>query len=105
MINVGNLVKANDTPFLVQLNQITPIYVTFTVPEIRLAEVRQFAAQGLKVLAYPKGDQPVSPAEGLLTFIDNGVDPQTGTVKLKATFQNQATSGSGRASSSNDLLS
>ena len=55
MINVGNLVKANDTPFLVQLNQITPIYVTFTVPEARLAEVRQFVAKGLKVLAYPKG--------------------------------------------------
>ena len=88
MINVGNLVKANDTPFLVQLNQITPIYVTFTVPEVRLAEVRQFVAKGLKVLAYPKG-QPGNPVEGLLTFIDNGVDPQTGTVKLKATFQNK----------------
>jgi len=87
MINVGNLVKANDTPFLVQLNQVTPIYVTFTVPEIRLAEVRQFVARGLKVLAYPKG-QAANPAEGQLTFIDNGVDPQTGTVKLKATFQN-----------------
>ena len=88
MINVGNLVKANDTPFLVQLNQITPIYVTFTVPEVRLAEVRQFVAKGLKVLAHPKG-QNANPAEGLLTFIDNGVDPQTGTVKLKATFQNK----------------
>jgi multidrug efflux system membrane fusion protein len=87
MINVGNLVKANDTPFLVQLNQIAPIYVTFTVPEAQLAEVRKFADEGLKVLAYPKG-QSGKPAEGKLTFIDNGVDPQTGTVKLKATFQN-----------------
>ncbi|HVZ19335.1 MAG TPA: efflux RND transporter periplasmic adaptor subunit [Terriglobales bacterium] len=87
MINVGNLVKANDTPYLVQLNQITPIYVTFTVPESRLSEVRRFAASGLKVLAYPKGDNSMA-AEGKLTFIDNGVDPQTGTVKLKATFQN-----------------
>jgi len=87
MINVGNLVKANDTPYLVQLNQITPIYVTFTVPEARLSEVRQFAAHGLKVLAYPKGQS--SAAEGTLTFIDNGVDPQTGTVKLKATFHNK----------------
>jgi len=88
MINVGNLVKANDTPFLVQLNQIAPIYVTFTVPEIRLSEVRQFVSKGLKVLAYPKG-QSGNPAVGVLTFIDNGVDAQTGTVKLKATFQNQ----------------
>jgi membrane fusion protein, multidrug efflux system len=46
MMNVGNLVKANDTPFLVQLNQIMPIYVTFTVPEVRLSEVRQFVAKG-----------------------------------------------------------
>jgi membrane fusion protein, multidrug efflux system len=88
MMNVGNLVKANDTPFLVQLNQIEPIYATFTVPEARLREVRQFAAKKLKVLAYPKG-QNSNPAEGLLTFIDNAVNPQTGTVKLKATFQNK----------------
>ena len=90
MMNVGNLVKANDTPFLVQLNQISPIYVTFTVPEAKLPDVRQFAAKGLKVAAYPKG-QNSNPAEGLLTFIDNGVDPQTGTIKLKATFQNKDT--------------
>jgi multidrug efflux system membrane fusion protein len=88
MMNVGNLVKANDTPYLVQLNQITPIYTAFTVPETRLQEVRQFAARKLKVLAYPKG-QDSNPTEGLLTFIDNGVDPQTGTIKLKATFQNK----------------
>jgi len=88
MINVGNLVKANDTPFLVQLNQIAPIYVTFSVPETSLNEVRQYAAKHLKVLAYPKGEN-TNPAEGYLTFIDNGVDPQTGTVKLKATFTNQ----------------
>jgi len=88
MINAGNLVKANDTPFLVQLNQITPIYVTFSVPETNLDAVRQYAAKHLKVFAYPKGEN-TNPAEGYLTFIDNGVDPQTGTVKLKATFTNQ----------------
>jgi multidrug efflux system membrane fusion protein len=88
MVNVGNLVKANDTPFLVQLNQIAPIYVTFTVPEARLSEVRQLVTKGLTVIAYPKG-QDSNAAEGILTFIDNGVDPQTGTVKLKATFQNK----------------
>jgi len=89
MMNVGNLVKANDTPFLVQLNQIAPIYVTFTIPEARLSEVRQFvAAKRLKVIAYPKG-QNSNNTEGLLTFIDNGVDPQTATIKLKATFQNK----------------
>jgi len=88
MINLGNLVKANDTPYLVQLNQITPIYVTFSVPEANLDRVRQrFSSGQLKVLAYPKG-QSDHAAEGRLTFIDNGVDMTTGTFKLKATFQN-----------------
>jgi membrane fusion protein, multidrug efflux system len=88
LMNVGNLVKANDTPFLVQLNQVTPIYATFSIPENQLDAVRKFAAGNLKVLAFPKG-QNTNPAEGKLTFIDNGVDMQTGTVKLKATFANK----------------
>ena len=87
-INLGNLVKANDTPYLVQLNQITPIYVQFSVPEKSLDDVRHFAAKHLTVFAYPKG-QRSDPAAGSLTFIDNQVDPQTGTVLLKATFQNK----------------
>jgi membrane fusion protein, multidrug efflux system len=89
MINLGNLVKANDTPFLVQLNQVTPIYVTFSVPEANLDRVRQrFSSGQLRVLAYPKG-QADSPVEGRLTFIDNGVDMTTGMFKLKGTFQNR----------------
>jgi membrane fusion protein, multidrug efflux system len=89
MINLGNLVKANDTPYLVQLNQVSPIYVTFSVPEANLDRVRQrFAAGQLKILAYPKG-QPGNPAEGRLTFLDNGVDTTTGMFKLKGTFQNK----------------
>jgi multidrug efflux system membrane fusion protein len=89
MINLGNLVKANDTPYLVQLNQITPIYVTFSVPEAELDRVRHHFSSGqLKVLAYPKG-QSGSPAAGRLTFIDNGVDTTTGMVKLKGTYQNK----------------
>ena len=89
MINLGNLVKANDTPYLLQLNQVTPIYVTFSVPETNLDRVRwRFSSGQLKVLAYPKG-QSENPAEGRLTFIDNGVDTTTGMVKLKGTFQNK----------------
>jgi membrane fusion protein, multidrug efflux system len=89
MINLGNLVKANDTPYLVQLNQVTPIYATFSVPEANLDRVqRRFSSGQLKVLAYPKG-QSDHPAEGRLTFIDNGVDTTTGMIKLKGTFQNK----------------
>jgi len=87
LINLGNLVKANDTPFLVQINQITPIYVTFSVPENQLEQIRAKVSQRLKVMAFPKGTRS-SGAAGELTFIDNGVDPTTGTVKLKATFTN-----------------
>ncbi len=89
MINLGNLVKANDTPYLVQLNQVTPIYVTFSVPEANLDRVRRHFTSGqLKVLTYPKG-QSENPAEGRLTFIDNGVDTTTGMFKLKGTYQNK----------------
>lgn len=60
LINLGNLVKANDTPFLVQLNQITPIYVTFSVPEANLNDVRRyFNSRRLKVFAYFRGSQPI----------------------------------------------
>jgi membrane fusion protein, multidrug efflux system len=89
LINLGNLVKANDTPYLVQLNQITPIYVTFSVPEANLRDVRRYFYSGnLKVFAYSKGES-ASPAVGRLTFIDNGVDTTTGAFKLKGTFQNK----------------
>jgi membrane fusion protein, multidrug efflux system len=87
LINSGNLVKANDTTYLVQLNQITPIYAEFAVPESYLGELRKRFGDHLKVIAYPKG-QATHPSVGVLTFIDNGVDPNTGTVKLKATFTN-----------------
>jgi multidrug efflux system membrane fusion protein len=88
MINLGNLIKANDTPYLVQLNQVTPIYVTFSVAEANLSRVRQrFAAGQLKVRAYPKGEGN-RPVDGRLTFIDNGVDMTTGMFKLKGTFEN-----------------
>lgn len=88
LINNGNLIKANDTNYLVQLNQIAPIYAEFAVPEASLGEIRKYAANHLKVFAYPKG-QTTNPSEGVLTFIDNGVDPTTGTIKLKATFANR----------------
>ncbi len=89
MMNRGNLIKANDTPYLVQLNQISPIYVTFTVPESVLGEVREYSlSRKLTVFAYPK-EEHGKPAEGYLSFIDNGVDTSTGTVKLKATFENK----------------
>lgn len=84
----GNLVKANDVPILVTINQIEPIYVTFSVPEQQLAEVKKYTGtRGLRVEAAPQNSG--LHFEGKLTFIDNAVDLTTGTIKLKATFPNQ----------------
>jgi multidrug efflux system membrane fusion protein len=88
-IQLGNVVKANDTTPLVTINAVMPIYVSFAVPEQHLARIRSFLAKGaLAVRARPTGDtQTVS--DGTLTFIDNAVDQQTGTIRLRATFANR----------------
>ena len=87
-IKQGNLVKANDME-LVTINQVQPVYVTFTVPETQLGELRRrmAASGGLAVRASPQGDR-AGASEGKLTFLDNAVDTSTGTIKLKATFPN-----------------
>jgi multidrug efflux system membrane fusion protein len=88
MIHQGNLVKANDTPIMVNINQVTPIYVTFSIPEQSLSEVKKYMASGkLKVAAVIPNDP--QPAEGQLSFVDNAVDTATGTIKLKGTFANE----------------
>ncbi|WP_258040809.1 efflux RND transporter periplasmic adaptor subunit [Pseudanabaena sp. BC1403] len=87
-VNQGNLVKADDTAPLVTISQIKPIYVTFTIPERSLSQVKQYQKRGkLKVQAFVANDK--KPVEGELTFIDSLVDATTGTVQLKATFTNK----------------
>jgi multidrug efflux system membrane fusion protein len=84
----GNLVKANDVPVLVVINQVTPIYVDFSVPERYLAQVTKYLAAGrLPVQGYTP-DDVAHPESGTLTFFDNTVDAATGTLKLRATFPN-----------------
>ena len=87
MVHPGNEVKANDTA-LVVINQITPVYVDFSVPEQYLTEIKRYAARGkLAVKAsIPQDDQ--HPAEGVLSFVNNLVDSGTGTILLKGTFPN-----------------
>jgi multidrug efflux system membrane fusion protein len=88
LVHPGNLVKSNDT-VLVVINQISPIYVSFSVPEQNLAEVRRhMAAGGLPVTATIPDDTQ-RPSEGTLTFVDNSVDTTTGTIRLKGTFLNR----------------
>jgi multidrug efflux system membrane fusion protein len=86
-VTAGNLVKANDNPVMVVIDQVTPLYVDFAVPEQYLAEIRRFMDKGrLQVSATPYGD--TRGETGYLTFVDNAVDNTTGTIKLKATFDN-----------------
>jgi len=88
MVDLGNLVKANDVPVLVTINQIQPIYVDFALPEQYLPQVRKYMADGpLKVQA--KVPSEPDPEEGAISFIDNGVDMATGTIRMKGTFENQ----------------
>jgi membrane fusion protein, multidrug efflux system len=86
-VNQGNIVKANDME-LVVINQIQPIYVTFTVPEKDLSAVKGYQAHGkLKMEAVIGKDE--RPEQGILTFIDNAVNKVTGTITLKGTFANK----------------
>jgi multidrug efflux system membrane fusion protein len=89
LVYPGNLVKANDVPILVVINQVTPIYVNFAVPEQTLPAVKQYMGSGeLRVIA-KRADDPSGVADtGKLTFIDNTVDTSTGTIHMKATFSN-----------------
>ena len=89
LVHAGNLVKENaDTPMVV-INQVHPVYVTFNIPEQTLAEVRQhLSAQKLAVEVTLPGQQ--GPTEtGVLSFVDNTVDPKTGTIALKGQFDNR----------------
>lgn len=87
MVHQGNVVKANDAT-LVVINQITPVYVDFSVPEQYLAEIKRHMATGkLKVEAIITHDEQ-HPLQGTLTFVNNAVDSGTGTILLKGTFAN-----------------
>ena len=89
MVHPGNLVKENDaSSVLTTINQIAPIYVNFAIPERSLSELKRFVAAGkIRVDAMPPHqEKPI--AQGTVSFIDNAVDPTTGTIKVKATFEN-----------------
>ncbi|KAB2890662.1 MAG: efflux RND transporter periplasmic adaptor subunit [Desulfobulbaceae bacterium] len=86
--DAGNLVKANADSPLVTINRIAPVDVAFDIAGERLAEVRRaMAGKRLAVSAAIPGNGRMS-VDGRLTFIDNGIDPATGTIRLKAEFAN-----------------
>ena len=97
LVKAGNVVKVSDT-ILVLIDQLRPIYVSFSVPERALPQIRARGRDKLPVLAQPSDQKPGEVPEaramrgeaqrGELTFIDNAVNTVTGTILLKATFPN-----------------
>jgi multidrug efflux system membrane fusion protein len=119
-VHEGDLIRANDTTPLVVINQISPVYVTFSVPGRYLNDIRRYQSKrALPVQAtMPSAITPGSqstlgqvgaaaaassgrgapaatpalaeaiPESGTVSFIDNSVDPSTGTIRMKGTFQN-----------------
>jgi multidrug efflux system membrane fusion protein len=87
LVYPGAAVKANDVPVLVVINQVSPIYVNFSVPQQYLESVKGLMMRSsLPVQATPTGDS--KPEIGTLAFVDNTVDPTTGTIALRASFPN-----------------
>src|SRR5260221_10101321 len=88
LLQAGNMVRANDANALAVINQVRPVYVNFAVPEQSLPEVRKYRAAGPLATDVVPTDPSMPPASGHLIFIDNAVDPSTGTIRLRAQFDN-----------------
>lgn len=89
LVSEGNVVRVNDaTPMLV-INQVSPIYVNFALPEQHLSEIKRRMDGGkLGVEVNPQNEN--LDEQGVLSFVDNAVDRTTGTIRLKATFANNS---------------
>jgi len=88
LLQAGNMVKANDTISLVVINQVRPVYVSFAIPEQQLATVRDLMRKGpLTVEVADPGTDKLR-GTGRIAFLDNAVDQTTGTIKVRAVFDN-----------------
>ena len=87
MQKAGNLLKAADIPIVV-INQVDPIYVNFTVPQQYWPEVKRHSSDRAFRVAATTPQSPGEILQGNVTFVDNAVDPATGTIHLRATFEN-----------------
>lgn len=88
LVHVGNLVKVSDVA-LVVINQIEPIFVSFGVPEQYLGDIRKNSGDRKLPVQVSLQEDTHKIARGFLAVIDNAVDNTTGTIRLKATFDNQ----------------
>jgi membrane fusion protein, multidrug efflux system len=88
LLQAGNIVRADDATALVVINQVRPIYVNFGIPEQHLSEVRRYMAAGRLAVEVVSVDAQQGTPRGTLIFVDNAVDPSTGTIRLRAQFDN-----------------
>jgi membrane fusion protein, multidrug efflux system len=87
-VKVGNFVRQADTTPMATINQMAPVYVSFTVPQKVLPEIRQaLAAETATIEAIIPGDQ--KHANGQVTMIENTIDPATGMAMIRATMPNE----------------
>src|SRR5688572_13132016 len=89
LLHQGNLVQANSETPLVVINQVTPVYVTFGVPERHLSEVTKRQSSQRKLAVEVKVEVTDQPIRGALAVIDNAVDSTTDTIRLKGVFENR----------------
>ena len=89
MVDTGNLVHASDNTPLVMIMELRPIFVSFTLPQETLDDVHENNKQAPLVVRAFSGDGKKQLAEGKLTLIDNMIDQTTGTIHLKARFDNE----------------
>ncbi|MBX9951285.1 MAG: efflux RND transporter periplasmic adaptor subunit [Candidatus Obscuribacterales bacterium] len=89
LVHKGQMVKAGDTSSLVVINKVKPVYVSFSVPEQELPRINELQKRGPLTVAVEGLPEHVSKITGTLTFIDNSVQRNTGTILMKATFSNE----------------
>jgi len=88
LLKEGNLVPANGTTPLVVVNQIHPIAVSFSAPQRYLDDIQTFSRTSRLDVEIRPAQDTTEVLRGSLTFINNQVDTTTGTIQLKATFDN-----------------
>ena len=89
LVDQGNIVNAGDSGGIVVLTQVQPIAVIFTLPAARLPDIREAMRGGALTVRALDRDRPQPLAEGKLALVDNQIDQATGSVKLKAVFENR----------------
>lgn len=89
LVHRGQMVKAGDTTSLVVINKVKPVYVSFSVPEQDLSRIHELQKQHPLAVGVEGLADHVGEVRGTLTFIDNSVQRNTGTILMKATFSNE----------------